>query len=88
MLLAALSLAMGGVYVKRNVAIQIAEREIEQIAPVILGNNGSVRFPERIPSPETVYQIQMAVQTDDAQKLNSLLIEHRFYVLPGQITKR
>ena len=79
-----ISLVMGSVYVKKSVQHNVAANRIAQIAPIIIGNNGTVRFPERVPTPETVFQIQAAIQTDDAQKLNDLLVRHRFYVLPGR----
>jgi hypothetical protein len=78
------SMVMGSVYVKQSVQHQANANRIAQIAPIIIGNNGTVRFPQRVPSPETVFQIQTAIQTDDAQKLNDLLVRHRFYVLPGR----
>ncbi|MFK5921546.1 MAG: hypothetical protein QM496_05160 [Verrucomicrobiota bacterium] len=83
-LLVLVSIAMGGIYVKNNASLHGGANRIAQIAPIIIGNNGAVRFPNRVPSPETVYQIQTAVQTDDAQALNDLLVKHRFYVLPGR----
>lgn len=79
-----ISMVMGGAYLKQGVQHKIAANRMAQIAPIIIGNNGTVRFPERVPSPETVFQIQTAIQTDDAQKLNDLLVRHRFYVLPGR----
>jgi len=79
-----ISMVMGGVYVKQGVQHKVASNRMSQIAPIIIGNNGTVRFPERVPSPETVFQIQTAIQTDDAQKLNDLLVKHRFFVLPGR----
>ena len=82
-LLALVSMTMGGIYVKNSAVEKEAAFKISQIAPVIVFQNGLVRFPERIPSPETVFQIQTAVRTDDAQSLNDLLIKHRFYLLPG-----
>lgn len=84
--LALISMAMGGVYVKNNVQQDIETRQMANIAPIIIGN-GFVRFPERVPSPETVFQIQSAVQTEDAAALNDLLIKHRFYVLPTRAKK-
>jgi len=83
-LLGLISMAMGGLYVKKNAVQYEAAKKIVQIAPIIIGNNGSVRFPQRVPSPETVFQIQAAIQTDNATTLNALLIKHRFYVLPGR----
>lgn len=75
-------MVMGSIYVRQNA--QVGTNQIAQIAPIIIGNNGTVRFPQRVPSPETVFQIQAAIQTDDARKLNDLLVRHRFYVLPGR----
>jgi len=81
-----ISMAIGGIYVKNNVQQGIETRGMAQIAPIIIGN-GFVRFPERVPSPETVFQIQSAVQTEDAAALNNLLIKNRFYVLPSSTKK-
>jgi len=78
------SMVLGSIYVKQGVQHNAAKNRIAQIAPIIIGNNGAVRFPQRVPSPETVFQIQTAIRADDAQKLNDLLVRHRFYVLPGR----
>ncbi len=78
------SIVMGSIYVKQGAQHNAGANRIAQIAPIIIGNNGTVRFPQRVPSPETVFQIQAAIQADDAQKLNDLLVKHRFYVLPGR----
>lgn len=78
------SIATTGLYVKSNVNANSNANLIVRIAPIIINKSGSVRFPERVPSPETVLQIQTAVQSDDAQTLNNLLVKHRFYVLPGR----
>lgn len=82
-----ISISMGGVYIKSSASSRASANRMAQIAPIIIGNNGSVRFPERVPSPETVFQIQTAIQTDDAQSLNALLVKYHFYVLPGRRTK-
>lgn len=77
-------MAIGEIYVKSNISASSAGM-FTKIAPLIIGKNGSVRFPELVPSPETVYQIQTANQSDDVQGLNTLLVKHRFYVLPGKL---
>lgn len=78
------SMVMGSIYVEQSLQNRIRANHISKIAPIVIGNNGAVRFPQRVPSPETVFQIQAAIQTDDVQKLNDLLVKHRFYVLPGR----
>lgn len=79
-----ISITMGGIYVKGSASS--SDYRMEKIAPIIIGNKGAIRFPQRLPLPETVFQIQSAIQTDDVQTLNKLLVEHHFYVLPGRRT--
>ncbi len=86
-LLVLVSMAFGGLYMKKNAAKYTAAQNIAQISPIIIGNSGSVRFPERFPSPEVVFQIQTAARTDDVQALNALLVEHRFYLLPERMQR-
>ncbi|MCF6313319.1 MAG: hypothetical protein L3J39_12800 [Verrucomicrobiales bacterium] len=79
-----LSVATSGLYLKSNVSASANANRIASIAPIVISKNGAVRFPERVPPSETVLQIQIAIQSDDAQALNDLLVKHRFYVLPGR----
>jgi len=86
-----ISMAMGGIYFKNNVQ-QVIEARLApiklapmKIAPIIIGSNGVVRYPERVPSPETVFQIRSAVETEDYAALNNLLIKNRFYALPAEL---
>ena len=83
LLLTMISMAMGGFYMKKSADKSSAALRIAQIAPIIIGNNGSIRFPQRVPTPEAVFQFQMAVRTENVTALNDLLIKHRFYLLPG-----
>ena len=69
-----ISITMGGIYVKGSSSSRSSDYRMAKIAPIIIGNNGAVRFPQRVPSPETVFRIQSAIQTDDAQTLNNLLV--------------
>jgi len=82
-----ISMAMGGIYVKKSVQpgfeAQIAATPAP--APIIIGSNGLVSYLERIPSSETRFQIHSAVETEDYATLNNLLIKNRFYVLPTEL---
>lgn len=52
-------------------------------APVLIGNSGSVSFPGRIPSPETVYQLRRAIQMKDKATMNKILVQNRLFVAPN-----
>ena len=52
-------------------------------APMMINANGAISFPERIPSPDTVYKIRRALQTEDVETLNALLAENRLFVAPN-----
>lgn len=86
-LLVLVSMAMGGIYMKNSATVFAEVQSFANIAPVIVGNDGSVRFPERFPNPEAVYQIRAAVQQEDVEALNDLLIKHHFYLLPERMHK-
>lgn len=81
------SMTMGGIYIKRNAAPLLATSGSSEIAPIIIGNGGSVRFPKRFPNPEVLYEIRTAVKTDDFETLNDLLVKHNFYLLPERMQK-
>lgn len=54
----------------------------QYLSPVILNQDGTVRFLDRIPSPEVAMNIREAAASNDFEKLNSQLAEYGFYVLP------
>lgn len=51
-------------------------------AAMLIHANGSISFPNRSPLPETVYELRRAVQTEDIEKLNALLVAHNLFVAP------
>ena len=80
-------MTLGGIFINSNATSFTAMQDMSQISPILIGAHGSVRFPERSPNPDTVYQIQKAVQYDDFETLNAILVKHRFYVLPERMRK-
>ena len=52
-------------------------------APMMINQNGSLTFPGRMPSPNTVYDIRNAIQSEDIEKLNALLVENHLFVAPS-----
>ena len=54
-----------------------------QPAPMLIHSNGAITFPGRAPQPETVYQLRRAIQTENAEMLQTLLVKHRFFVAPS-----
>lgn len=53
-------------------------------APMTISTTGAVTFPGRIPSPDAVYKLRRAVQMEDMESLNALLIEHHLFLAPGE----
>ena len=53
-----------------------------QAAPVIINSNGTLTFPGRIPSPDTVYDLRRAIEMKDTATLNALLVENHLFVAP------
>ena len=76
------SMTFGGIYVKKSASSFVHAPNSTHIAPIIIADNGAVRFPERFPAPEAVFQIQSAARRGDFKTLNELLIKHNFYLLP------
>jgi len=54
------------------------------IAPMMIHSNGSVSFPDRMPSPDTVYQIRRAIKMEDVEQLNAILVENNLFVAPSK----
>lgn len=54
-----------------------------QPAPVMIGTNGELTFPGRIPAPETIYSLRSAIQTEDVEKMNAILFENHLFVAPN-----
>ncbi len=52
-------------------------------APVLIGTDGSLTFPGRMPSPDTVYNLRRALKMEDVEKLNALLFENQLFVAPN-----
>ena len=52
-------------------------------APVMIHENGSVTFPGRIPAPETVYELRRAIEMEDVEMLNAILVKNRLFVAPN-----
>jgi len=52
-------------------------------APVMLGTNGSIKFPGRMPAPDTVYELRRAIQMEDIEKLNEILFENHLFMAPS-----
>ena len=51
-------------------------------APMIIGENGMLTFPGRMPSPNTVKDLQLAIEKEDVDTLNALLVENHLFVAP------
>ncbi len=56
---------------------------VNKPAAMTIGANGSLAFPGRVPAPETVYQLRRAIQMEDMEALNALLIENQLFVAPS-----
>ena len=53
-------------------------------APMMINENGSLIFPGRMPAPNTVYDIRNAIESEDIETLNALLVENHLFVAPNQ----
>lgn len=56
---------------------------VVQPAPMIVDVNGAISFPDRIPAPETVYQIRRALRMEDVEKLNAILVQNKLFMAPS-----
>lgn len=56
---------------------------ILEVAPIMIDSDGSLRFPGRAPAPETVHALRLAIQAEDMEKLNMLLVENYLFVAPN-----
>jgi len=54
-----------------------------QPAPVMIGTDGALTFPGRIPGPDTVYSLRRAIKMEDVEKLNAILFENHLFVAPS-----
>jgi len=54
----------------------------QSVSPIIIYQNGTVRFLERIPSAIVATEIRTAARNQNIDNLNAQLIKHRFYVIP------
>ena len=54
-----------------------------QPAPAMIGSDGSITFPGRMPKPEAVYEMRRALKMEDVEKLNALLFENQLFVAPS-----
>lgn len=52
-------------------------------APVMIASDGALTFPGRIPSPDTVYNLRRAIQEEDVETLNALLVENHLFMAPS-----
>ncbi len=52
-------------------------------APVEVSDNGAISFPGRIPDPETVFQLRRAIQLEDMETLNKILVQNHLFMAPG-----
>lgn len=53
-------------------------------APVLIDSSGSVSFPGRVPSPDTVYELRRAIQMEDVETMNEILVQNHLFVAPGE----
>jgi len=51
-------------------------------APMLIHTNGSISFPDRIPAPETVYEIRRLIENEDVERLNVILVKNNLFVAP------
>jgi len=57
----------------------------QSVSPIILYQDGTVRFLGNIPPAAVVAEIQTAAKNHDAERLNAQLIKHRLYVIPENL---
>jgi hypothetical protein len=57
----------------------------QTISPIIIFENGTVRFIERIPPATVASKIRAAAKSQDIEALNAQLIKHNFYAIPEHI---
>lgn len=62
---------------------KISPPKVIKPAPVMIEANGSLSFPGRIPAPDTVYELRLAIQKEDVEKLNELLFENHLFMAPS-----
>ena len=53
-----------------------------ELAPMLIHSNGTVTFPDRLPSPETVYEIRRLIKVEDVEQLNAILVKNNLFVAP------
>lgn len=52
-------------------------------AAMTISADGALAFPGRVPAPETVYKLRRAIQLEDVETLNALLVKNRLFVAPS-----
>jgi len=52
-------------------------------APMIIEASGAVSFPGRVPKPQTVYELRRAIQMEDVEALNTILVKNHLFVAPN-----
>ncbi|MFK5924201.1 MAG: hypothetical protein QM496_18645 [Verrucomicrobiota bacterium] len=53
-------------------------------APMTVSLSGAIAFPGRIPGPDTVFKLRRAVQMEDVETLNALLVENHLFLAPSE----
>lgn len=54
----------------------------QSVSPIIIYQDRTVHFLERVPSVTVATEIRTAVRNQNADSLNAQLTKHRFYVIP------
>ena len=86
---AGIGIATSAVVVKKHAKLPgLAQVHHSQaLSPIIVEQNGNVRFLERIPPATIASEIRLAAKRQDFDQLNTQLIKYNFYVIPENISQ-
>ncbi len=81
------SLITGGIIVKKHPeALGLPQpTHHTSISPVIIFQDGTIRFLGRIPPASIATKIRAAAKNQDTELLNSQLVKYRFYPIPENL---
>ena len=86
---AGIGIATSAVVVKKHAKLPgLAQvHHSQSLSPIIIGQDGDVRFLGRIPPAMIASDIRLAAKSQDFDQLNTQLIKHNFYVIPENFSQ-